>query len=163
MAFGRRLSSTDWESGSDVIYATKRNTPELVIRGGATYRVVSDQLGSPVLVIKPRIPATSRSKLLTRLSDLERYLRAVTTGMPFGFVGGLYDSDTKLTRFCVRDYDPTIGRWLAKIQSGLLVGRQTSTCTLTTILVIGRTRRNRNTGTLPSALLVKSLRNDLPD
>lgn len=27
---------------------------------------------------------------------------------------GLYDPDTKLTRFGVRDYDPSIGRWLQK-------------------------------------------------
>jgi RHS repeat-associated protein len=30
---------------------------------------------------------------------------------PFGFAGGLYDPDTKLTRFGARDYDASIGRW----------------------------------------------------
>ena len=34
--------------------------------------------------------------------------------MPFGFAGGLYDSDTGLIRFGARDYDPDIGRWTAK-------------------------------------------------
>src|SRR5262249_47493035 len=33
---------------------------------------------------------------------------------PFGFAGGLYDQDTKLTRFGARDYDPATGRWTAK-------------------------------------------------
>jgi RHS repeat-associated protein len=33
---------------------------------------------------------------------------------PFGFAGGLYDSDTKLTRFGARDYDAETGRWTAK-------------------------------------------------
>ena len=33
---------------------------------------------------------------------------------PFGFCGGLYDSQTKLVRFAVRDYDATNGRWTAK-------------------------------------------------
>ena len=33
---------------------------------------------------------------------------------PFGFAGCLYDQDTKLCRFGVRDYDPSIGRWLSK-------------------------------------------------
>ena len=33
---------------------------------------------------------------------------------PFGFGGGLYDPDTGLVRFGVRDYNPATGRWLAK-------------------------------------------------
>jgi len=33
---------------------------------------------------------------------------------PFGFAGGLYGRDTKLTRFGARDYDPEVGRWTAK-------------------------------------------------
>jgi RHS repeat-associated protein len=34
--------------------------------------------------------------------------------VPFGFAGGLYDSDTKLTRFGYRDYDAFTGKWSAK-------------------------------------------------
>jgi RHS repeat-associated protein len=33
---------------------------------------------------------------------------------PFGFAGGLYDRNTKLTRFGFRDYDSEIGRWTVK-------------------------------------------------
>jgi RHS repeat-associated protein len=33
---------------------------------------------------------------------------------PFGFAGGLYDPDTKLTRFGARDYDAFMGRWTTK-------------------------------------------------
>jgi RHS repeat-associated protein len=33
---------------------------------------------------------------------------------PFGFAGGLYDSDTKLVRFGARDYEAETGRWTAK-------------------------------------------------
>jgi RHS repeat-associated protein len=33
---------------------------------------------------------------------------------PFGYAGGLYDSQTKLTRFGARDYDATTGRWTCK-------------------------------------------------
>ena len=32
----------------------------------------------------------------------------------FGFAGGLYDRDTKLTRFGYRDYDAETGKWTAK-------------------------------------------------
>jgi RHS repeat-associated protein len=34
--------------------------------------------------------------------------------IPFGFAGGLYDKDTKLTRFGYRDYDSYTGKWTAK-------------------------------------------------
>ena len=34
--------------------------------------------------------------------------------MPFGFAGGLYDSDTKLVHFGYRKYDPFTGKWSAK-------------------------------------------------
>lgn len=33
---------------------------------------------------------------------------------PFGFAGGLYDSDTGLVRFGARDYDARNGRWTVK-------------------------------------------------
>ena len=33
---------------------------------------------------------------------------------PFGFAGGIYDTDTKLVRFGARDYDPRVGRWTTK-------------------------------------------------
>ena len=33
---------------------------------------------------------------------------------PFRFAGGLWDEDTKLIRFGVRDYDPEVGRWTSK-------------------------------------------------
>jgi RHS repeat-associated protein len=96
------------------IYATKRNTPELVIRGGATYRVVSDQLGSPVLVINTANSSDIPFQATYAAFGPRTLLAGSDDWMPFGFVGGLYDSDTKLTRFGVRDYDPTIGRWVSK-------------------------------------------------
>ena len=43
---------------------------------------------------------------------------------PFGFAGGLYDSDTGLVRFGARDYDAKLGRWTTKdpimFEGGLL-------------------------------------------
>jgi len=33
---------------------------------------------------------------------------------PFGFAGGLYDRESRLTRFGARDYDTYAGRWTAK-------------------------------------------------
>jgi RHS repeat-associated protein len=37
-----------------------------------------------------------------------------TLNIPIGFAGGLYDKDTKLTKFGYRDYDSNIGRWTSK-------------------------------------------------
>ena len=37
-----------------------------------------------------------------------------TFAVPFGFAGGLHDRDTGLVKFGFRDYDPAIGRWVAK-------------------------------------------------
>ncbi|AGW14184.1 RHS repeat-associated core domain-containing protein, partial [Megalodesulfovibrio gigas] len=34
--------------------------------------------------------------------------------VPFGFAGGLQDGETRLVRFGYRDYDPEVGRWMAK-------------------------------------------------
>ncbi len=33
---------------------------------------------------------------------------------PFGFAGGMYDTDTGLVHFGARDYDPETGRWIQK-------------------------------------------------
>jgi RHS repeat-associated protein len=33
---------------------------------------------------------------------------------PFGYAGGIYDSETRIVRFGTRDYDGSIGRWLSK-------------------------------------------------
>lgn len=45
-----------------------------------------------------------------------------TFKVPFGFAGGLYDQDTKLTRFGYRDYDAETGKWTAKDPIGFAGG-----------------------------------------
>ena len=42
--------------------------------------------------------------------------------MPFGFAGGLYDSDTQLTHFGYREYDSFTGKWTAKDPIGFAGG-----------------------------------------
>jgi RHS repeat-associated protein len=37
-----------------------------------------------------------------------------TLNISIGFAGGLYDKDTKLTKFGYRDYDSNTGRWTSK-------------------------------------------------
>ena len=97
-------------------YASKPHVPDYAIRvsDGAVYRVVSDQLGSVVLVVN--VNDASDVLLAARYGAFgeQEVLAGSADAVPFGFAGGLYDTATGLTRFGARDYDPKTGRWTAK-------------------------------------------------
>jgi len=97
---------------SRFVYGTRKNVPDYLIRQGVTYRIFSDQLGSPRVVVD-----SSTGHIVQRI-DYDEFGRVVTDTnpgfQPFGFAAGLYDSDTGLVRFGFRDYAPDIGRWTAK-------------------------------------------------
>ena len=97
---------------SRFVYATRSNVPDFIIKGGNTYRVISDHLGSARRVID----IATGSIVQTMDFDEFGVVTADTNPefQPFGFAGGLYDSDTKLTRFGARDYDAETGRWTSK-------------------------------------------------
>jgi uncharacterized protein RhaS with RHS repeats len=81
-------------------------------KGGDAYRIVSDHLGSPRLVVN-----TADGTVAQRMDYDEwgRVIQDTNPGFqPFGYAGGLYDRDTGLVRFGARDYDPETGRWTAK-------------------------------------------------
>ncbi len=88
------------------------NVPDYMIKGGVTYRIVTDHLGSPRLVVD------AASGAVMQRMDYDEFGNIVTDTnlgfQSFGFAGGLYDRDTKLVRFGVRDYDAEVGRWTAK-------------------------------------------------
>jgi len=97
---------------SRFVYATRVNVPDYMIRGGQTYRIVTDHLGSPRLVVNA---ATGHIVQEMAYDEFGRVLADSNPGFqPFGFAGGLYDSHTKLTRFGARDYDAVSGRWTTK-------------------------------------------------
>jgi RHS repeat-associated protein len=97
---------------SRFVYGTKGNVPDYMIRGGVTYRIISDSLGSPRVVID-----TTTGTIAQQL-DYDEFGNIVFDTnpgfQPFGFAGGLYDHHTKLTRFGARDYDAETGRWTSK-------------------------------------------------
>ncbi len=97
---------------SRFVYATGINVPEYLVKGGQTYRLISDHLGSPRLVVNITTGA------VVQRMDFDEYGNVLLDSnpgfQPFGFAGGLYDRDTKLVRFGARDYDPETGRWTAK-------------------------------------------------
>ena len=103
--------------------STSDNVPAYMVKGGVTYRIVTDRLGSVRLVVNAATGA------IVQRMDYEAFgkvLADTSPGFqPFGFAGGLYDTDTKLVRFGARDYDPEAGRWTAK-DPILLDGGQTN-------------------------------------
>jgi len=106
---------------STFIYASKANIPAYMVRSGNTYRIVSDHLGSPRMVIDT---ATGVIAQQLEYDEFGHVVSDTNPGFqPFGFAGGLYDADTQLVRFGARDYDASIGRWTAR-DPVLFEGRQ---------------------------------------
>jgi RHS repeat-associated protein len=100
------------------VYAEKGHVPSYMVKidsvSGAevTYRILSDHLGSPRLVIDTRDGSITQQMNYDVWGNV---LQDTNPGFqPFGFAGGLYDQHTNLVRFGARDYDPRTGRWTAK-------------------------------------------------
>jgi RHS repeat-associated protein len=97
---------------SRFVYVSSENVPEYFTKSGVLYRVVTDHLGSVRQVINAQTGAIVQSVDYDEYGDV---LVDTNPGFtPFGFAGGLLDSKTGLTRFGMRDYDASIGRWVAK-------------------------------------------------
>jgi RHS repeat-associated protein len=94
------------------VYAEGVNVPELMVTSAGTYRLVKDHLGSVRLVVDE---ATGAIVQELGYDAWGRVLVDTAPGtQPFGFGGGLYDAETGLVRFGMRDYDAEVGRWTAK-------------------------------------------------
>lgn len=95
------------------VYATRSNVPDYwQTPSGVLYRIISDDLGSPRLVVRVSDGVVMQT---LRHDPFGRVIEDTKPGyQPFGFAGGLYDKDTKLVRFGAREYDPETGRWLSK-------------------------------------------------
>jgi uncharacterized protein RhaS with RHS repeats len=89
---------------SRFVYGTKINVPEYVVKSGATYRIITDHLGSPRMVVDANTGAVVQT---IQYDEYGIVLSDDNPGfLPFGFAGGLYDGETGLVRFGARDYDP---------------------------------------------------------
>lgn len=97
---------------SRFVYGSKTTVPDYLIKDGQTYRILSDHIGSPRWVVDVDDGSIVQA---IEYDPFGRVLSDSNPGFqPFGFAGGLYDSDTGLVRFGARDYDPEVGRWTAK-------------------------------------------------
>jgi RHS repeat-associated protein len=97
---------------SRFVYGERPNVPEYMVRGGRTYRLIHDHLGSIRMVVDAH-----SGEVLQQLAynSWGRVIQDSNPGFqPFGYAGGLYDPETGLTRFGARDYDAETGRWTAK-------------------------------------------------
>ncbi|MBV9344427.1 MAG: hypothetical protein JOZ03_05485 [Gammaproteobacteria bacterium] len=83
----------------------------LLQRGSATYRVLTDALGSPRLLVDSSTGAVVAEVAYDAWGNVVR--ESNSDFLPVGFAGGLREPETGLLRFGARDYDPQTGRWTA--------------------------------------------------
>ena len=97
---------------SRFVYGTKKNVPDYMVKAGVTYRFVTDLQSSVRLVVN-----ASTGAIAQRI-DYDAYGRVLSDSnpgfQPFGYAGGLYDSQTQLVKFGRRDYDAETGRWTVR-------------------------------------------------
>ena len=107
------------------VYGLGLNVPDYYERDEHTYRIITDHLGSPRLIVQTDGEGAG-TIVFRREYDAWGEIEVESFDdpgeIPFGFAGGLYDEDTGLVRFGFRDYDPEIGRWTAKDPIGFAGG-----------------------------------------
>jgi hypothetical protein len=104
---------------STFVYGLKPNVPDYMVRGGTTYRIVSDWRGDVRLVLDTT--KTGAAAVVEQI-DYDEWGNvtnlvdpACTLGgtelcfQPFGFAGGIWERATGFVRFGARDYDPMAG------------------------------------------------------
>lgn len=98
------------------VYASKPHVPDYAIEiaTGNRYRFITDQLGSPVLVVNAENPTDILLEARYSAFGEQTVVSGDASALPFGFAGGVYDGDTGLVRFGARDYDSRVGRWTSK-------------------------------------------------
>jgi RHS repeat-associated protein len=105
------FDGTTGQVTSRFVYAGRVNVPELMVRDGQVYRMITDHLGSVRLVVN-----VTTGQIVERIDYDEFGVASLVVGswswQPFGFAGGIHDADTHLVRFGARDYEPSMGRWI---------------------------------------------------
>ncbi len=105
---------SDRKPRSYFLYGTKEHVPDymVMIATNQKYKLIHDQLGSVRMVVNATTGVVAQQ---INYDEFGKVLLDTNPGFqPFGFAGGLYDSDTGLVRFGARDYDPEVGRWVSK-------------------------------------------------
>jgi RHS repeat-associated protein len=94
------------------VYGEEEYVPALLVRGGITYRVITDYLGSVRGVVGLASGTVAQRK------DYDAWGVPVSDAVPefqsLGYAGGLTEAASGLVRFGARDYAPAVGRWSSK-------------------------------------------------
>jgi YD repeat-containing protein len=107
------------------VYGTRGHVPDYVVKGAATYRLITDQLGS----VRGVVNATSGA--VAEQIDYDVWGRVKRDTDPgfvsLGYAGGLRDTATGLVRLAQGTTTPAWGGGRARIRSGLEAGTLDST------------------------------------
>ncbi|MBX3017158.1 MAG: hypothetical protein KF767_04665 [Bdellovibrionaceae bacterium] len=91
------------------VHAFGTNAPAYMITEGQKFRILTDHLGSPRLVVN-----TLNGAVAQRIDYIAggRIVRDTNSCFqPYGFAGGIWDPETGFTRFGVRNYDAKTETW----------------------------------------------------
>lgn len=105
---------------SRYIYVGGEHSPTMMEKGSERYIFIKDERGSIEKVVNIKSGEVVEEISYGDWGNIKSDSNA--DFQPFRYAGGLYDSDTGLIRFGVRDYDPTIGRWTSKDPIGFAGG-----------------------------------------
>ena len=92
------------------VYLTGRHAPDVMVKSGVVYALVTDHLGSVRMVVNVDTGVVAQRISYDAWGNAS-YEVGTWDMQPFGFAGGLYDPLTKLVHFGAREYDAVTGRW----------------------------------------------------
>lgn len=123
--YGNRLQVVaELDAGGSVVsrfvYGSSVTVPGYVVKGGSTYRILTDHLGSVRLVVE-----ATTGTILQRMDydEFGNVTQDTNPGFqPFAFIGREIDLETGLCYFRARYYDPKVGRFLSEDPIGFQAG-----------------------------------------
>jgi RHS repeat-associated protein len=102
------------------VYASRPHVPDLVEKGGSTYRLVVDERGSVRAVVDVASGAVAQELEYGPFGEV--LFDSAPGYQAFGFAGGLYEPATGLVHQGAREYLARHGRWLSPDPIGLAGG-----------------------------------------
>jgi len=94
------------------VYGLGVNSPDYIIKDGTQYKVIKDHLGSMRMIVDSTTGTVEKSISYDEFGNITNETGTLDT--IFGYAGGIRDTDTGLTKFGARWYDPVTGRWIEK-------------------------------------------------